>query len=476
MPSFLLSETIKYLYLLFDEDNFIHDRSYIFSTEAHPFDTLQINILKPKNYKHFEEYVRNSSLDAVHSLQSKLRILPTKCRKRFWYESALSSYIPTYNDLLISEATLNPNAFTEKFDTWYENIPGFFDTRSTDNKFPPAISRPKKPETCYGQDPRLKNSSHNNNNNKQPNKQTVTPSAPINVNIGALGEFSIQIQNDGFVIRSLVDGNTVTISNIGKGAVHVSDTGGNSHLDNTPEYTVTGTAYGSTLICRLQLFHPSISWLYSDMIVPLSQYVFKQKFCSISAFGPTVNLTSSLADIEGSLLNDHINETHLQFESLYISGEISLASDHKGCPNETEDMEKNAKQSAASKPWAPWSWVRKGINLIEKIRKKTEESESESESESTPSSSSSSQDNSDVQDETTVNEKDLEYPNKILISQRGGCLFEEKVKNAQDKGAKANIVVNTEVANTFIHIYPFIHTHKTFLKYKIKINEIISYF
>ncbi|CAM9915285.1 unnamed protein product, partial [Ectocarpus sp. 12 AP-2014] len=37
MPSFFLSETLKYLYLLFDEDNFIHKGNYVFSTEAHPF-------------------------------------------------------------------------------------------------------------------------------------------------------------------------------------------------------------------------------------------------------------------------------------------------------------------------------------------------------------------------------------------------------------------------------------------------------
>ncbi len=42
MPSFFLSETLKYLYLLFDEDNFVHDRAYIFSTEAHPFDPMQL--------------------------------------------------------------------------------------------------------------------------------------------------------------------------------------------------------------------------------------------------------------------------------------------------------------------------------------------------------------------------------------------------------------------------------------------------
>jgi Glycosyl hydrolase family 47 len=39
MPSFFLSETIKYLYLTFDDDNIIHndqDREWIFTTEAHP--------------------------------------------------------------------------------------------------------------------------------------------------------------------------------------------------------------------------------------------------------------------------------------------------------------------------------------------------------------------------------------------------------------------------------------------------------
>ena len=48
MPSFFLSETLKYMYLLFDEDNFIHDRAYIFSTEAHPFDPMQLPTV-PRN-------------------------------------------------------------------------------------------------------------------------------------------------------------------------------------------------------------------------------------------------------------------------------------------------------------------------------------------------------------------------------------------------------------------------------------------
>jgi hypothetical protein len=47
MPSFFLSETIKYLYLLFDsEDNILHqdsDREWIFTTEAHPIHHVPFN-------------------------------------------------------------------------------------------------------------------------------------------------------------------------------------------------------------------------------------------------------------------------------------------------------------------------------------------------------------------------------------------------------------------------------------------------
>ena len=42
MPSYLLSETFKYLYLIFDDDNLIHTskQDYIFTTEAHPLKHL----------------------------------------------------------------------------------------------------------------------------------------------------------------------------------------------------------------------------------------------------------------------------------------------------------------------------------------------------------------------------------------------------------------------------------------------------
>ena len=41
MPSFFLAETLKYLYLIFDEKNFANE-GYVFSTEGHPFSPKQI--------------------------------------------------------------------------------------------------------------------------------------------------------------------------------------------------------------------------------------------------------------------------------------------------------------------------------------------------------------------------------------------------------------------------------------------------
>jgi mannosidase alpha-like ER degradation enhancer 2 len=40
MDSYFLSETLKYLYLLFDPTNFIFQEAYVFNTEAHPLPIL----------------------------------------------------------------------------------------------------------------------------------------------------------------------------------------------------------------------------------------------------------------------------------------------------------------------------------------------------------------------------------------------------------------------------------------------------
>lgn len=56
MPSFFLSETLKYLYLMFDENNVLHtdkDRDWVFTTEAHPIHHVEA----PREDKKLDELV-----------------------------------------------------------------------------------------------------------------------------------------------------------------------------------------------------------------------------------------------------------------------------------------------------------------------------------------------------------------------------------------------------------------------------------
>jgi hypothetical protein len=94
MPSYFLSETLKYLYLLFDEDNFIHDRPYMFSTEAHPFDPLQLHMRPESNGTN-----RNDK-STVKPIYFASPSLPLKCPKMKWYDCSTYAYDPKYRQEL----------------------------------------------------------------------------------------------------------------------------------------------------------------------------------------------------------------------------------------------------------------------------------------------------------------------------------------------------------------------------------------
>lgn len=94
MPSYFLSETLKYLYLLFDEDNFIHDRPYIFSTEAHPFDPLQLHMRPESNGTNKNE---KSTVKPIYFASPSL---PLKCPKMKWYDCSTYAYDPNYRQEL----------------------------------------------------------------------------------------------------------------------------------------------------------------------------------------------------------------------------------------------------------------------------------------------------------------------------------------------------------------------------------------
>ena len=258
MPSFFLSETVKYLYLLFDENNFINQRSYVFSTEAHPFDSLQISKISNNNYSHFHEYLVNASASAgvndegdeelalpssssssssttstsvlsvlsSSPLDSKNRVLPNKCRKRSWWENSLSSYDPNYSELMASQAARTN--FQDMKENWIQNVPELF-VLPKSSVFPTSsssllsnIRRKGNNNVCYSDplqhanslhftstqhaqnnkrnlhDPHYKqaSSSHIEENSQENNVLNDVKKA-ITVNYDQVGEFHIEIFEDG---------------------------------------------------------------------------------------------------------------------------------------------------------------------------------------------------------------------------------------------------------------------------------------
>jgi mannosidase alpha-like ER degradation enhancer 2 len=75
MPSFFLSETLKYLYLTFDDDNFLHnddDQQWIFTTEAHPLHYVPPPQKKERNNSNTAKFSKD--LEALKQiLRSRLR-------------------------------------------------------------------------------------------------------------------------------------------------------------------------------------------------------------------------------------------------------------------------------------------------------------------------------------------------------------------------------------------------------------------
>ncbi|KAL3267107.1 hypothetical protein HHI36_011247 [Cryptolaemus montrouzieri] len=100
MESFFLSETTKYLYLLFDTDNFIHNQGqhgsvidtphgeciietggYIFNTEAHPVDPSALHCcydLPKQNIFNFSDFVANRNLFKGETISERKNSLKEK--------------------------------------------------------------------------------------------------------------------------------------------------------------------------------------------------------------------------------------------------------------------------------------------------------------------------------------------------------------------------------------------------------------
>jgi mannosidase alpha-like ER degradation enhancer 2 len=125
MPSFFLSETLKYLYLTFDDDNFLHqdEHRWIFTTEAHPIHYVE----KPNEKRNSERLEKQ-----VESLKLLLkeRLHNTNIRKTdaslFHEKWAAETSLPAYMKEVLA---VQDDALTQRKQTATSG--GFFfnDTR-----------------------------------------------------------------------------------------------------------------------------------------------------------------------------------------------------------------------------------------------------------------------------------------------------------------------------------------------------------
>lgn len=103
MESFFLSETTKYLYLLFDEDNFIHNPGskaevittehgtcvidaggYIFNTEAHPVDPAALNCCSGLTMQEVKDHIASHMLNILnpeHFNEFKGDLIPNRIKQ-----------------------------------------------------------------------------------------------------------------------------------------------------------------------------------------------------------------------------------------------------------------------------------------------------------------------------------------------------------------------------------------------------------
>ena len=120
MESFFLAETTKYLFLLFDEDNFIHKSDgsifsprpnepmqclmgslgYIFNTEAHPLDIGAVGCCRNFN-RTSNTFLNADKIDELQKGNQEILTGQYKCKPRPFYQRlfANGAYVEDKFDL-----------------------------------------------------------------------------------------------------------------------------------------------------------------------------------------------------------------------------------------------------------------------------------------------------------------------------------------------------------------------------------------
>nr|CAD7410524.1 unnamed protein product [Timema poppensis] len=196
MESFFLAETTKYLYLLFDPDNFIHNRGqhgtvittpwgeciieaggYIFNTEAHPIDPGALHCCSGHRQSDVQRMLSSSSPDAFRGEQlSTLRYRPLDLRN-----TGATGSKPTDNKELINSTEDIPDK-TQFFKTLATEISEAMDTiRMSLKKIEDKEDDYSKPESNTGVSDNITESKLKESRGKAPGRIDINKIEEIDV-------------------------------------------------------------------------------------------------------------------------------------------------------------------------------------------------------------------------------------------------------------------------------------------------------
>jgi hypothetical protein len=239
----------------------------------------------------------------------------------------------------------------------------------------------------------------------------VKPVQTVEVSMGALGDFQVQVYQDGFVVHSKAWGDTLEISNVGQPTMFLRDQaaeGGEGKGSGSGAKTVMGSMDGRVVSCTVGIVDEGEGEGEGER----EGGEVWERACSVAAFGP-VSLASPLV-------------LTLDFEPQPVDGESGGGGDNLAklgnfCPvaAPAAAATTTAASSSASSPPSPsppqpkpwWGTALAAALLGRRVA-------------SSPPL------------------RKLPLHGKIAIARRGTCMFEDKTSVAEAKGAAALIVVN----------------------------------
>eukprot|EP00615_Pteridomonas_danica_P011828 CAMPEP_0114333130 /NCGR_PEP_ID=MMETSP0101-20121206/3554_1 /TAXON_ID=38822 ORGANISM="Pteridomonas danica, Strain PT" /NCGR_SAMPLE_ID=MMETSP0101 /ASSEMBLY_ACC=CAM_ASM_000211 /LENGTH=1141 /DNA_ID=CAMNT_0001464055 /DNA_START=1072 /DNA_END=4497 /DNA_ORIENTATION=+ len=295
------------------------------------------------------------------------------------------------------------------------------------------------------------------------------------LSMGELGTFQVSVFIDGFLVKHIESNEVIEISNIGSGIVSVVNKNYNANSKKIISKSITANNHGMHITCSLKLInkdslnyglklnknmnknhhhhnnkddddddnsYQEIENLKSniELITPfLDSEIYNHNIpCSVAGFGIAHNDVIS-NPIQNQLFFPKSDPKGCDYENEYLDEDINDDDDDdEEDGDEDEDIEKPKTVSSVIHSWLS---PKKAIN--ENINSNRDQNHDHKKKKKTKSKYS----------KLELKEMKKKYKSsyhKIFVIERGECMFEEKARKAEERGASAVIIVNGEDKKRFI--------------------------